>query len=206
MAGLAAERGKLRKALSNGHDGLRERLCVALSLPPGTTEEAVIAEFCEAGFGDEPGLSSAAAALASGSGTDQARGAVLASWLENAERRPQMLTSYCRVFLTGRGRDPQALYHRDAERAAGCGACAILAAEAERVKRFREMQRTAAQVDASCALIRLGGALMDVYGERKRAHGVLDYDDLVAIALDLLQRPGSRHGCSSSSTAASTTF
>ena len=31
---------------------------------------------------------------------------------------------------------------------------------------------------------------MDAYAERKRAHGVLDYDDLVAIALDLLQRPG----------------
>ena len=36
---LAAERGKLRQVLSNGHPEMRVRLCGALSLPPGATEE-----------------------------------------------------------------------------------------------------------------------------------------------------------------------
>jgi ATP-dependent helicase/nuclease subunit A len=45
-------------------------------------------------------------------------------------------------------------------------------------------------VEASCALIRLGGALTDAYAERKRVQGALDYDDLVSTALDLLRHPG----------------
>ena len=53
MAALAAERGKLRDVLGKGHAELRDKLCRALSLPAGTTEEAVIAGFCAAGAGDE---------------------------------------------------------------------------------------------------------------------------------------------------------
>ena len=45
-------------------------------------------------------------------------------------------------------------------------------------------------VEATCALTRLGDALIQAYDERKRAQGALDYEDLVVKALDLLRRPG----------------
>ena len=44
--------------------------------------------------------------------------------------------------------------------------------------------------DATCALARLGEALLSEYDAAKRLRGVLDFDDLVSMALGLLRRPG----------------
>src|SRR5262245_4297511 len=188
MAALAANRGKLDQALSNGHSGLRQRLCAALSLSENATEEALVAKFCAAGSGDEAGLRSAAAALAAGFPTDRDRGAKISAWNDVPQRR-QMLTDYIGAFLTDNGEIRQRLITRDAARAVP-EACGILAAEAERVREFHRARSAVMLMEASWALARLGGALMDTYAERKRMQGVLDYDDLVAIALDLLRRPG----------------
>jgi ATP-dependent helicase/nuclease subunit A len=190
MAALAAERGKLRQVLTEGHTELRNKLCRALDLPAGTTEEAVITAFCAAGAGDEAGLRSAMAALFAGSCSDRERGAILAAWCETPGQGRQMLPAYLPAFLTAEGEIRKILITQDAARRAGCDARALLGAEAERVKKFCEAQAAAALVEASCALIRLGDALMDAYAELKRAHGVLDYDDLISAALDLLRRPG----------------
>jgi ATP-dependent helicase/nuclease subunit A len=190
MAALAADRAKLRQALSNSHAELRGRLCKALSLPAGMTEDALIAAFCAECTGDEAGLRFAAAALANGSCTDRERGTIVAAWCETPEGRQQMLSAYIGTFLTAEGEIRKILITRDAARAADCDAAAILAAEAKRAKKFREAQTAMAMVQASCALIRLGGALMEAYAERKRSQGVVDYDDLVSTALGLLRRPG----------------
>ena len=188
MAKLASDRGKLSQALSNGHEGLRRRLCAALSLSENASEEALIAHFCATGSGDETGLRLAAATLASGSPTDRDRGARIAAWIETQQRR-QMLADYTGAFLTEDGEVRRILITQGASRAAP-GVCAILAAEAERIREFRWARSAAILMEASCALARLGAALMDAYPECKRTRGVLDYDDLVTIALDLLRRPG----------------
>ena len=188
MAALAADRGKLRQALSSGVSELRRRLCSALSLSENATEEALIANFCAAGSADETGLRLAAATLAGGSPTDRERGAMLAAWNETEQRR-QMLADYTGAFLNDNGEIRQRLITKDTARAVP-QVCGILAAEAERVKQFHGARSAAMLMEASCALARLGGVLMDTYAERKRTQGVLDYDDLVAIALDLLRRPG----------------
>lgn len=190
MAELAAERGKLRQILGKGHAEMHRRLCAALHLPPGTTEKTLVSAFCAEGAGDEAGLRSAAAALLNGSCTDRERGAVLAAWCGAPGRREEMLAAYTGKFLTAKGEIIQRLITQDAARRACCDAGAILAAEAERVKKFREAEAATVLVEASCALIRLGGALMDAYADRKRVRSVLDYDDLVSAALDLLRRPG----------------
>jgi ATP-dependent helicase/nuclease subunit A len=188
MAELAAERGKLGKVVGKGHAELHAELCAALGLPAGATEEMLAAKFCAEGAGDEAGLRAAAAALARGSSTDRERGAVLAAWCEDPRRRHQMLTAYLGTYLTDKSEIRQRLVTQGAAAAAACDIPLVLAAEAERVKKFQEAQAAAAVIDASCALIRLGGALMHAYAERKRAQGVLDYDDLVSKSLDLLRR------------------
>ena len=190
MAALAAERGKLRHVLAGGDAELREKLCRALGLQAGTTEEAVIAAFCAAGAGDETGLCSAAAALSNGSCTDRQRGAILAAWCEAPERRRQMIGAYIAAFLTTEGEIRKILITQDTARSAVCNAGEVLGVEAERVKKFCEARSAAALVEASSMLIRLGGALMDAYADLKRAQGVLDYDDLISAALDLLRHPG----------------
>src|SRR5271165_2643734 len=168
MTALAGERGKLRRAVQVGHAALRDRLCTALSLPAGTTREDLAAAFCAEGAGDEAGLCAAAA----------------------PQQRHQMLEAYTDVYLTDEGEIRKVLITRTAASAAGCDVCAILAAEAERVKKFRDAQASAVLVEATCALARLGDALIQAYDERKRAQGALDYEDLVTKALDLLRRPG----------------
>jgi ATP-dependent helicase/nuclease subunit A len=190
MAALAAERGKLSQVLRKGHTELHNELCRALDLPAGTTEEAVVAAFCAADAADQIGLRSAAAALCDGSDADRERGAVIAAWCESPEQRPPMLPAYVAAFLTNEGEVRKNLITRDTARSASCDAPAVLSAEAERVKRFRKAQTAAALIEASCALVRLGGALMDAYAELKRARRILDYDDLISAALGLLRRPG----------------
>ncbi len=101
-----------------------------------------------------------------------------------------MLATYPGAFLTAEGEIRKTLITLDAARAARCDGRAVLAAEAERIKKFREARAAVALVEASSALVRLGGALMDAYAERKSARATLDYDDLVSTALDLLRRPG----------------
>jgi ATP-dependent helicase/nuclease subunit A len=190
MAALAADRAKLRQVLRDGHAEMNRKLCAAMDLTAGITEEIVIAEFCSAGSADEAGLQVAAAALAGGSCSDRERGAAIAAWLEAPAQRQQKLADYCNIFLTTEGEIRKVLITRNAMRATGRDVCSILAAEAERVKSFRKAQAAAVLAEASCALIRVGEALMDAYAEGKRAQGMLDYDDLIAIALDLLRRPG----------------
>jgi ATP-dependent helicase/nuclease subunit A len=190
MKALADKRGKLRQALSKGHSALREELCCTLDLPAVTTEESAITAFCAADAGDTQGLRAAAAVLSNGSCSDRKRGTAIAAWCEAFDRRREMLPAYVAEFLTGKGEIRNTLITQDAARKTGCDAPAVLCAEAERVKRFHEARTAAALVEASCALIHLGGALMDSYAELKRATGALDYDDLISAALDLLQRPG----------------
>jgi ATP-dependent helicase/nuclease subunit A len=190
MAALAAERGKLSEVLRHGHDELRHRLSAALSIPAGVTEETVVADFCALGSAEEERVRVAAVALAGGSPSDRQRGATITAWLTAREGRDSIIEEYASGFLTAEGEIRKVLITREAARSAGCDACAILAAEADRVKSFQNLQAAAALLDASCALIRLGGALIEAYAERKKAQGVLDYDDLVTLTLNLLRRPG----------------
>jgi len=188
MAELAAERGKLSRGLSKGHARLRSELCGALSVPREASEETLAAGFCAKGACDEKGLRSAAAALATGSHVDRERGAVLAAWCDATDQRDQILASYASAYLTDEGEIRKHLITKEAASTAACDVRAVLQAEAARVKKFREAQAAAAVVEASCALVRLGGALMQTYAERKRVQGALDYDDLVSKALELLRR------------------
>jgi ATP-dependent helicase/nuclease subunit A len=190
MAALVGERGKLRRAVEDGHRALRDRLYAALSLPAGTTVEDLVAGFCAEGACDDAGLRAAALTLAAGSVTDRNRGATLAAWCAEPQRRPQMLEAYAEAYLTDEGTIRKVLVTRGAASAAACDVCGILAAEAGRVVKFREARSSVVLVEATCALIRLGDALIRAYEERKRAQGALDYEDLVVTALDLLRHPG----------------
>src|SRR5207244_12278174 len=67
---------------------------------------------------------------------------------------------------------------------------AVLQEEAERILRYDAARAGIALVEATLALIHLGDALLRAYEHRKRLHELLDYDDLVLKALQLLRRPG----------------
>jgi len=125
-------------------------------------------------------------------------------WCETGQRR-QLLRPYIAAFLTVRRRDPQNPGSPERGSQRRCNAEVVLGPEAERSK-FCETRTAAALVEASWPLIRLGGALMTHMKGAKSAQGILDYDDLISAASHLLRHPALRHGCCSSSTAASTIF
>jgi ATP-dependent helicase/nuclease subunit A len=189
MTALAAERGKLRAALAQGEAALCRRLCARLSVSEGATRDGVTAAFCAGG--DASGLRAAAASLATGSPTDQQRGATLARWCASREQRPDLLADHVAAFLTKEGGVRDRLITKPAAaKAAPADPCAVLEAEAERILRFLADRDGIALIEATGALIHLGDALLRAYEQRKRLHGLLDYDDLVLKAVALLRRPG----------------
>ncbi len=191
LAALAAERGKLRGALSGGHAGLRRRFAAKLGLSPSDNLDVLLTVFCAEGAGDEAGLRGAAVALAASRSTDdQRRGAVLARWCEDPARRQEIIDAYVGVYITGEDKIRKTLITKPADKAAGGEIAAVLAAEAERVLAFRDRRAGHWLLDASCALAGLGDAVLGAYERGKRARGLLDFDDLVQKTLDLLQRPG----------------
>src|SRR5438045_1897350 len=106
------------------------------------------------------------------------------------DRRRDMLDAYAGVFLTNEGAIRQNLITKSANDKAAGDARAVLETEAHRMLRFTHQRAGAMLVEATIALIRLGDAVLRAYEERKRLHGLLDFDDLVVKTLELLRRPG----------------
>jgi ATP-dependent helicase/nuclease subunit A len=191
LTSLASDRSKLRAALAGGEMALRARLAAAFSLPAGATPDGLTEAFCATGACDEVALRAAAAALAGGSAADQERGRMLARWCAMPDGRRELLDTYVDAFLTAEGAIRQILITKSANDRPGCGdARAVLDAEAQRIVRFIDQRAGAMLVEATLALVRLGDAVLRAYADRKRLHGLLDFDDLVLKALELLHRPG----------------
>jgi ATP-dependent helicase/nuclease subunit A len=187
---LAQDRAKLRQAMADGANALRARIGGALAVPPDATTDNLVAAFCAPGGGDELGLRAASEALANGSKKDKERGAIISRWCENPGGRADLVDEYIGALLTQEGTILEILITKAAAAKANCDASRILYTEAERIIRFVAARAATALRDASCALARLGDALLAEYERRKRLHGQLDYDDLVTRALELLHRPG----------------
>jgi len=191
MTALAGERAKLRQALAGGDAALHRRLCPALSVPRDATMETLTDSFCAPGAGVEAALRDAAAALSNGSPADRRRGAVIARWCERPGERRDLLDPYIATFLTEKREVRDTLITKQATaKALPADPGATLQAEAERILRFDAKRAGVALIEATLALIHLGDALLHAYEDRKRLHGLLDYDDLVLKALALLRRPG----------------
>ncbi|HEX3883320.1 MAG TPA: double-strand break repair helicase AddA [Stellaceae bacterium] len=188
MSALAAERGKLRAALDDGAAALRARLCDAFGLPAGAAAEDLTATFCDGG--EALDMRGAVAALAQGSVTDRKRAVVLAAWWDGTGDRPTMAIAYAELFLTKERGIRKQLFTKDAAKKTNLDLGAVLAAEAERVRRHAEACGSAAVIEATGALATLGDALLTAYERHKALHGQLDYDDLVAKTLALLGRDG----------------
>jgi ATP-dependent helicase/nuclease subunit A len=191
MQALAKDRSKLAVATADGETALRTRVARAFGLDPDATAERLAVAFCALGAADEIGLQMAVAALAQGSEkTDQQLARVIARWLEVVDKRSALIDDYLDAFLTDKRTIRERLCTSAARRAASGDLENVLAIEAERCRRFDDARSATATIEASCAIARLGEALLVAYDAHKRLHGQLDYDDLVLVALELLNRPG----------------
>ena len=109
--------------------------------------------------------------------------------MRTAWRARRVIEAYLDLFLTVTGQQRQSLIGKPAAAKAAGDPVAVLQAEAARVLVFAE-RAGLGMVEATLALARIGDAVLAAYDRRKRLAGLLDYDDLVLKALNLLRRPG----------------
>ncbi|MCW9035463.1 MAG: double-strand break repair helicase AddA [Rhodospirillales bacterium] len=192
MRALASERGRIKRLIANfgGVDGVIEKVEQLLEVAPGEDLDSLLSRACAEEAFDGSALREAAGGLLNGSKTDQERGGLMAAWLADMpEGRLGQLQTYTGVFLTGKGETRKTLMTKKAAEAAP-SALDALETEAERLVRLEYRKKAIVTAQATSALLRLADALLAEYERRKTKRALLDYDDLILKARDLLKKPG----------------
>ncbi len=195
FAEIASDRHRLRAAVAacGSPDGLARAVAAAFGLTGDITPEAVIAAASRDEALDVEGLRRAAAVLAGGSKTDATRGARIAAWLAagTAGRRDDFF-DYVEAFLvkTGLYGDVRKALMTKGPAGRHPDAVAVLEAEAARLLGVAARWKAAVAAAATAALIHLGDAFIERYDAARRAHAVLDFDDLIDRTADLLESDG----------------
>ncbi len=192
MGALASERGRIKRLIARfgSVDGVIVKVEQLLEVAPGEDLESLLSWACEESNFEGSALREAAGALLNGSKTDKDRGALLAAWLaDDAERRQATFKTYLGVFLTGKGEPRKTLITKKAGEAVP-SAIEALADEAERLVRLENRKKAVVTAQATSALLRLADGLLVEYERRKAQRALLDYDDLILTARDLLKKPG----------------
>ncbi|MGP1394153.1 MAG: double-strand break repair helicase AddA [Inquilinaceae bacterium] len=192
MGELMRERGRLGR-IADAHGGLEplidavyDRLGVARHL----TDAALVDAACRDDAFDGPALRAAAEALTGGSATDRVRGAGLAAWLAATPvDRQHALSDYALLYLKKEGGVRDKLLTKSvAQKHPDVGDA--LAIEAERLLHLADRRRALAVAGATGALLTVGIAMIRRYAAAKAGRALLDYDDLIMRAAQLLHRPG----------------
>ena len=164
----------------------------ALDLAQNETEQSIPSVAADDASFDGPGLERLCEALGHGTKTDIARAETIRVWLrEPASRADGLVGDYANVFLTATGapRAESRLMTKGA-READADAIEIILAEQARIVALAEKLKAAAIIESTAALLSLAEALLDNYQRMKENRGLLDYDDLILEARDLLLGEG----------------
>ncbi len=192
MQELVRERSRLTRALRRpgGREAAIAALYHLLDVREGDTPEILLEEVWRMGAADEAGLRDVARAFEAGSKTEGPKAKVLWDWLAgNDAKRAVLFDEYRGLFLTEKAERRSRLLTKDAL-AAFPTAHDVMVDEAERLQVILERVNAARIARANAALITVGGAILEAYEAAKRSRALLDYDDLILIARDLLSGPG----------------
>ncbi len=185
---LIKERARFARALRHyrGLNGLIAAVHRLLEVSADFTSDAAIAAACEDGCFDGPGLRRAMTALLAGGQQDQARGQAISDWLQNSGSRRQAFARYRTAFFTSTGEIRKSLISAGAASAAP-GAQEALAAEADRLLALDDLCGRITVARATAALYRLADGILREYRRLKEERALLDYDDLILTARNLLK-------------------
>jgi ATP-dependent helicase/nuclease subunit A len=165
------------------------RLAETLDVPEDATPAAMVRAACADPTVDRTGLLATCRALAKGNDTERQRAETIAAWLhDDRDGRCRAYPEYLTAFLTKDERKARQLNTRQLD--AFPSAAAALLAEQDRLARWAEREKAAAVAELTAALLRIGAAVIAGYDQRKQRQSGLDYDDLIAKTLHLLQQPG----------------
>ena len=168
--------------------GIEAKLRRAMDVPDGDIEAAIAGHCCDEAFEIEALARVAAAHAAWATSTGLKHADLIASWrAADPVRRAQLLEELLSVFHTGKGEPRKASAKLiSAEPAYGDLAARL----GERCRRLLDLRAKAAFAAALAAGLRAGQAYARAYAEAKRAAGAVDFDDLIRIAVRLLQTAG----------------
>lgn len=161
-------------------------LYAQLELPPDATRAMAIRQHIAAM--PLPDLRRAVAALCGGSANDKKLGLPLSDWLAVGVPAETFEEDWFDRFFTGEGKPRATLATKAAEKIdPTCGAA--LAEEQTRLIALKQQLNKLTVAEATAMLLRLGEALLEAYAALKLSRGLLDYDDLILRARDLLVEP-----------------
>ncbi|WP_343564065.1 double-strand break repair helicase AddA [Kiloniella sp. b19] len=189
LKNLLSERARLARLLriTNGLEGLRQRVFEVLDVDPQLSESALLQLFCSEERVPRTRLEACASALEAGGKTDKTRAESLRKWLSAPEeRRANLYDSYRSVFLTadGEARAERTMASKGA-REAMPDVLEELYDLASALLRFEDQRRAVISGHATLALLTLGEAILGNYEKSKQALSLLDYDDLILKTRDL---------------------
>lgn len=192
LADLTTERGRLRRIL-DAHGGLEGTIASLrrhLRLAEGDSEATLLARACAADGFDMMGLRRCCAHLAGGSKTDIERGIGLQMWLDGDDAsRLRNWRNYLPLLLTADGDVRKTLMTKKLADSDPM-ALEILQREAARLIAVLEEQKRLLVGTYTAALLRLGEAMLGTYQRLKDARALLDFDDLILAASNLLTGQG----------------
>lgn len=171
----------LAKAPAPPPEDAVERLAKLLDVDPGGDEAALTAVFVAAA--PRAALARAAAALASGGKRDGKNAAALARVLDGGA-----ITDWCAAFLTGDlAPRAESQFASKGVIAAMPDVVSVMVAEQRRLLDHLDKLRAMRAFAMSVALVAVARRLTQGYAAAKGRAGVLDYDDLIRRARDLLR-------------------
>lgn len=193
LSALTFERSRLLRA--RRHFGSMEKaaaaLAAALGVDPDQRPEDFLADCSKDDKLDVGELRRVIVAmLEAGGKTDKEKAETMANWLAaDPKERSRSFDLWRKTFLTDKGEVRKTLCSKAVENAHP-NAAKILSKEAERLVRLDSSLRALMTARASGALMIVADALMETYGSAKAAMAMLDYDDLILSARELLESDG----------------
>ncbi|HVM78692.1 MAG TPA: double-strand break repair helicase AddA [Stellaceae bacterium] len=189
---IARARGRFQ-ALDAAPGGLAVapvRLAARLGIAADASEARVLAEACADAAFDGAALRRAADALTRAKAkTDKESGQRLADWLADPAGRAEGFDDYLLVYFTQQG-EPRAKLATKPITDASPEVLEALEAERARLDAVRLQRAAAAHLEATTAVLRLAGAILESYARHKESRAALDYEDLIQRSIDLLEQPG----------------
>ncbi|MGH6934519.1 MAG: double-strand break repair helicase AddA [Dongiaceae bacterium] len=189
---LAGERARLQELFSRleSVDAAIEAIRKHLAVGPDDSVDRLLRAACLDSVLDKDKLRRAAETLSHGSGPEAARGAQISAWLAGtAAERIAVIDDYAKTLLTNEGEVRRSLANKKSV-AAFPAIIEVLGAEAVRLIALRQRMNAVTVAIATAALLRLADAMLSAYRRHKETRALLDYEDLVLEARNLLERPG----------------
>ena len=188
MTDLSSRRSHLRGLIL--HHGSSENLiaaaCRVLHLEPGETPDILIGQASADESIDKDSLYGAAEALSGGTKTDKALGEGLRAWFRG---EGSFTDDYMGLFLT-KDNAPRARLMTKKIAEANPASLQAMLDEQQRLVAVSERLRALGVLQASQSLVHLGSRLLEIFEGLKATRALLDYDDLILKARDLLTADG----------------